>query len=489
LYAKYSYDDSARFKIVSEAEENSSFWKQGVIVSSSPTNNDVITYRKVGGFETDDLGYIIAESIWDLYTRRNVIVTSKVKIIKNEKVSNLSAQDFTIVDTQKLFDPSNVTEISVEQAIFNTKSSVNSLTKKFYSNRRIGAQLQYTHIYTNGQGKLDKTDPNNFTIRLTPGIIDVAGTSIEIPDYIYFADPRVGVKINSGSQLQYTPHFVSNDDGSGSAIYDGVWRVYIDFAGIITIRHELADNGVARYMKQFYAWYDLTAKRCIGKFKVRSNNGTYIEKFSVVNTFDQPAPIDSLHTIFNTLVPDGLVICDGMWHDVTGIDINAYRFDEIPPIGQWGDSWYEETPDYISRFIRGADPTFSGITGGPFVWITNAGNTADYQVSGGEANHSHAMTHDHGSGSLNITSSGAHPGIHDSQYAGTADKTSNVVTVADGGTKVANYDHQHNITLMGGDHAHQASNFSGRTEIVSVETASVNSYPPFRDALICIRKI
>jgi hypothetical protein len=491
LYVRYSYIDSARFKIISESEENSSFWKQTGVVAQSPTNNDIIAYRKVGGFETDSNGYIISESIWDLYTRRDVVVASKIKIIKDEKIKSLSAQDFTVTDVQKLFDTSKVSELSVEDAIFNTKSQINTLSKRFYSNRRIGAQLQFSHLYINTQGRLDRLDPSNLTIRLTPGVIDLPGIQVDIPDYVYLADPRIGIKINSGTQLQYTPRLIQNDDGTGSAIYEGVWRVYIDFMGTITIRHETAEDGVARYSKQYFGWYDTTGKRCIGKFRVKSSNtGMYIEKFSVVNTFDEPAPIDSIHTLYSTLVPDGLVLCDGFWHDVTGVDLNIYRFDEIPPIAEWGDSWYEETPDYVGKFIRGADPTFAEINGGPFIWINNVGNTDDYQLSGGDINHSHPMTHDHGTGSLNIVTSGAHPGGHNLQYNGTADKTSSVTTVPDGaGTKVGNYDHQHNITLMGGDHIHSTSSFSGRTEVVSIETETASSFPPFRDALICIRKI
>lgn len=488
LYVLNSYQDHAHIKVLKADDENLSFWKTTSPSSTSPTGYDLISYRKIGGFKTNSGAEIDEESIWDLYTYQEELVAEKIKVFENGEVRPISAADFTVIDNQDLFSSSG-SELTVEEALFQTRALVNNLNDKFYTNRRFGMNIQFSPVVPDGTS-YTQAPLNAVTLRITPGFIDVLGAQVTKEEMLYLADPSVGFRINDGSNMVYNAQLISEDDGGGTSIYPGVWRIYIDYNGTLILRHELAENGSPRWISHYFGWFDTTGKRCIGKFRVRSNNGNYIERYSVADTFDINAGTNSIHVHYGTLCPDGLLPCDGKWRDIYGIDTDAYDFEELPPPSQWGDSWYEETPDYMHRTIRGADPAFSMITGGPYNPLTNAGGADDYTMLGGSGVHKHSFPHGHGPGTLNVLPSGIHPGDHQVDFNGSTEYIEVDTTVT--GQKVSVYDHEHNMTITGGLHTHANTDFAGKSETLSgsaAETQDTSSWPPYREALICIKKV
>jgi len=486
LYAKHSYKDEAYIKILEEADEGQSFWKTDYQTLASPTGNNLITYRKIGGFKTSFSNEIIISSIWDLSTYKQELTISDIKISENGEIRSIGAADFQINDPQNLFSSSGQ-NLTVEEALFQTRALLNNLNKRFYTNRKFGFNLQFSHIYKNNTTYI-QAPLNSLTLRLTPGFIDVLGTQVSIDKPIYFSSPTQGIKINDGP-LIYNPRIVFENNGSNNILYPGVWRVFVDFNGIFTFRHELSANGLARWIPNYFGWFDTTGKRCIGKFKIRSDDGNYIEKYSITDTFDINAQINSIHIHYGTLCPDGLIPCDGKWHDVTGIDSNAYLFNELPNINVWGDRWFEEAPNYMDKTIKGANITFSQIKAGPFNPLTNAGGADDYTILGGNPEHKHSFPHGHGAGTYNILVSGTHPGEHQVSFNGSTEFIE--VNSIQNGQKVSIYNHNHNLTITGGNHSHSRENFSGKSEILSAgeaDTLNTSSWAPYREALICIKK-
>lgn len=487
LYAKHSYNQAAYIKFVEEADDSASFWKSEYTVTASPTGNNVIAYRKIGGFKTRVNKEIDVESLWDISTYRDELVAGKIKVFENGEPRPIGAADFVVLDPENIFSSSQ--QLTVDEALFQTRSLVNNLNKRFYTNRRFGMNLQFSHVLPSGTSYA-LAPFNALTLRLTPGFIDVLGTQVTKDVYTYFASSSF--KINNGTALVSSPKLVAENDNSGIVIYPGVWSVFIDFNGVITLRHELTENGRARWIPNYFGWFDTTGKRCIGKFKVRNDNGNYIEKFSVTDTFDSNAPTNSMHIHYGTLCPDGLLPCDGKWHDVMGIDSNAYDFEDLPAPTLWGQRWFEETPNYMHKVIRGSHVSFQDITAGPFIPNTGAGGADAYTILGGGDEHLHSFPHGHEPGTYNVLPSGTHPGEHQVNFNGSTQYVE-VNPVASGtGQKVSVYDHVHNMTITGGDHSHSKDNLSGKSEILSSagsNTLNSSSWPSYREALICIKKV
>ena len=489
IYVQYSYNDAAYIKVVKEDDADASFWKTSYTQATSPTGQNLISYRKLGGFKTDSVGAIDEESIWDLYTYRDEIVAGKIKVWKDGESRPISASDFQIIDTENLFSVED--QLTVEEALFQTRALVNNLNNRFYTNRRFGFNLQFAPFQADGTS-LVQAGINAITLRITPGFLDVLGTQVTRNEIAWFDADDFGFRINDSSAFIYDAKLASEDNGSGHVLYPGIWTVYIDFNGQFILRHELAENGRPRWIPHYFGWFDTTGKRALGKFKVKNDNGNYIENFSVTDTFEQNVPTNSIHIHYGTLCPDGLLPCDGKWHDIYGIDQNAYEFDEIPAIANWGESWYVETPNYIHTALRGADPAFNMITSGPYNPITNTGGADDNTLLGGNDTHKHSFPHNHESGTINILPSGIHPGEHQVDFNGSTSYVE-VNTIPTGtGQKVSVYNHTHNMTITGGEHSHAKENFSGNTETLAGDEATtqpVSSWPTYREALVCIKKV
>jgi len=485
IFTRYSDNDSAYIKILKASEEELEYWKSDYPVENSPTGDNIIAYRKLGGFKTSATAEIDVSSLWDLSTYHKEMIADKIKVLDGDEVRALSASDFNVMDSQNLFSGQ---ELTVEEALFQTKALINNLNNKFYTNRKIGVNVQFTHVKSDINGyKLNEL--NDVSIKITPGIIDVLETQITIDDAIFLADPDVGFIINDGASLVYNARLISEDDGSGEVLYPGVWSIFIDFNGQFHIKHEIEEGGRARWKSNYFGWFDSSTKRSIGKFRVVADGGNYIQKFSVTDTFDINAATNSIHIHYGTLCPDGLLPCDGKWHDVNGIDPSTYLFEELPLAANWGDSWYEETPNYIGRTIKGMT-SFDGV-GGPYNPLTNAGGADDYTTLGGSNAHTHEHPHSHDPGVLNILESGAHPGAHDVDFNSGVEYV-NVNTTTEGGVHVAIENHEHNITITGGNHSHQDDSFSGNTDSLSGSAATTDaesSWAPYREAMICIKKV
>jgi len=490
LYVKYSFNDAAQIKIVEEVDDTATFWKTDSVVVGSPTGNNFITCRKIGGFKTTATREIDPESIWDLSTYIDEIAATKIKIFDNGEVRQIGASDFVVEDIDNLFSSSNQT-LTVDNALFQTRVLVNNLNQRFYTNRRFGMNLQFSHILPNGTSYA-LAPINSLTLRLTPGFMDIVGTQVNKNDTIYFSSTTQGIKINSGTSLVYNARLVPEDDLSGRVLYPGVWRIFMDFNGIFTFKHELATDGLPRWIPNYFGWFDLLGKRCIGKFRVRSDGGNYIEKFSVTDTFDINAPTNSIHIHYGTICPDGLLPCDGKWHDVTGIDSNAYNYEDLPAPSLWGQRWFEEAPDYMHKTLRGAHVSMQNIVAGAFNPITGAGGANDYTMLGGLEEHKHSFPHGHTPGTYNVLPSGAHPGDHQVEFNGSTQYVEVNPLPSGTGQKVSVYNHTHNMTITGGDHTHNKDNFSGKSEVLledSADTQSSSSWPSYREALICIKKV
>lgn len=490
LYSQYTYNGSAYIKIIKAEDENKAYWTDTNDQISSPTGKNLVAYRKIGGFATDASNSIVENSIWDLYTYRDELVTNKINILDDGDIRPLAAQDFTIIDSQNLYSSAGQ-ELTVEDALFQTRALVNSLNKRFYTNRKFGFNLQFANIIPNGL-TLVPTAVNDITLRITPGFLDVGGSQIDFKDHIWFSDPEFGFYINDGTDLVYDAKLASEEGETKKVLYPGVWTVFVDVNYQFTLRHEEVENGSARWIPQYYGWFDTKYRRALGKFRVNNNDGNYIEMFSVTDTFEGQIPNNSLHTHYGTICPDGLLPCDGLWHDIYGVDRNSYAFDSLPLIADWGLSWYVETPNYVHTAIRGADPKFEGIASGPHSLVTNLGGADDNTMLGGGEEHVHNFPHEHAAGSLNVVASGVHPN-HEIYFPGTTASVEVRSSIEDEERiKVSLYNHEHDITITAGDHSHSAETFSGQTESLKgsdADTAAAQSWPPYREALICIKKV
>jgi hypothetical protein len=487
LVMKYSYSDKAAFKIVKSSEEGNAFITPVVNVSS-PTGYDLISWRKVGGFTTNASGQIDIASIWDLFTYKAKIVTDKLLISTTTGVRLLNATDIPVIDASNVLNSAGQ-NMSIEGAAIQTRQLIDGLRAQFYTNRKFGFSLRFTHIRPNATG-YELAPDDSLSLFLSSGYLDVAGNLISKNTPVFFNSTTFQAKINGGATVT-APKLASVDNGNKTVLYPGVWRVFVDYMGVVHFIHEQLD--VARWIPAFYGWYSLDQKRCLGKFRVKADRGNYIERFSVTDVHEANTPANEIIVHYGTLVPDGLIPCDGKWHDIYGIDQNAYTWDQLvsaKPNYAWGSSWYEQAPDYTNKVIKGANYPVINVTGGPFNPTTGAGGANDYGNSGGSDAHIHVFEHQHGSGTLNILPSGVHPG-HQVAWNGSGE-TVDVTVVPDGaGQKVSVRNHAHNVVITGGEHTHGSDAFSGMTEKLSGDAAKTDSssnWAPYREAIICIKK-
>jgi hypothetical protein len=500
LYVKYSYNKAGYIKIVSEEDSEKTFWQSEGASLGSPTGNNIISYKKIGGFDTNNNSEIKQDSIWDLYTYRELVVTNNLQIMDNGNIRTLNAKDFDVSDEGHLFNNSSVS-LTVEEAVKQSQSQIRAMSKSSYLNRRAGVNLQFSFVLP-ANGSYSYINMNRLTLRITPGFLDIGLTAIEIEDYIYLASSTQFIYINNSTGTISNPVFsqFKTAENVNSSIYPGIWRVFLDSKKNITLKEE-SEGGGAFY--QYKGWYDKTGeKRCIGKFRVsKTSNSIFIEKLSVVNTFDISAPIDSIHLINSVLVPDGLLLCDGRWWDVTGQDLNSYNFNSEnelyrpPPITAWKTSWYEETPNYIDKMLRGFDTKF-GIEPIEYKTALNEGNNEDYLKKGGSEEHTH--THEHYHNATGIIIPDNIDGVHDHSFSTTGTTSVRVPTTTDeiNGKLVSIAEHSHNFMPDMGKHGH--SKIQGTTaqpfedderHTSSVSTSPSNFVPSYRNVLICIKKI
>ncbi len=490
LMHNFSYGDNAYCKIISSADQTKTYWKEIADNPLSPTGNEVISYRKIGGFKTDSNGEIIEDSIWDLFTYREEVTVEKINKYEDGVVREINASDINIVNDQQIFNATDV-----EGAIQESRFLLNSIQEQFYTNKRIGANLKFSPFKIDTSGDLIQTAINELTLMISSGYIDVLGTQKVIDDNVFLNSSTLPISVNDATPVTGVTL------GSGTNKLDaGIWRVYLDASnsitsGNITIKKDTVER--PRFRPENYGWFDSLGNRCIGKFKVRDDNGFYIEKMSVTDTFDQNVPPNTIHIHHGTLVPDGLLLCDGKWHDVIGIDNNVYSTwsDLVAAVGMdWGDSWYEETPNLMDTFLKMPPLSYINMnTGQNFTLPTGGaesnGGSADCGRTGGANTHIHEFPHQHGTGNINIISSGAHPQQHSVAFSGTTDSVT-VETVPSGST-VSVEEHTHNMIISGGNHNHPTESVQGNTERLEdadAETDSASSLPPYKEMLFCIKK-
>lgn len=490
LMHNFTAGDSAHIKIIKAEDLSKDFWKTIAENPLSPTGYEVIAYRQIGGFQTGLDKKIIPTSTWDLFTYRDEISTEKINIIESGHVREMDATDIKIKNEQGLFNANNI-----ESAAGETRILLDNIRSQFYTNRRIGVNLRFTPFKKTSTGGYAQTLINELTLFISAGVIDVFGTQKTFSDDLFLNKEGLQMRVNDSGPVSGVYL------GTGSNRLDeGVWRVFLDPTtlteqGNIIFKKESFERPV--YDPITYGWFDLQGNRCIGKFRVKKDNGYYIEKMSVTDTFDQNTPPNTIHIHHGTLVPDGLLLCDGKWHDIKGIDTNSYTWQElVDQVGyDWGESWYEETPDMFDRFIK--MPPVENInmnSAKNFIIPTGdgsvSGSSADTGRSAGSKSHSHLHPHSHGKGTLNIIPGfGSHP-HNEITYSGTLSEVVNVETVAVG-TSVAKEEHQHNLIISGGTHSHPNNSFQGETERIEDEesrTEFESSEPPYKEFLICIKK-
>ena len=137
-------------------------------------------------------------------------------------------------------------------------------------------------------------------------------------------------------------------------------------------------------------------------------------------------------------------------------------------------------------------------TGQNFMFPTSSnepvrGGSADTGATGGANTHIHSFPHSHGTGNINIISSGEHPQQHTITFSGDTDSMNVNIDGPAGGSLVdlSIKEHTHNMIIGGGRHNHPAESFQGNTERLEnedAETQEASSLPPFKDVLICIKK-
>jgi len=527
LYNTIGLGDYCQIKIVSEYddENNTSSWKQGIADLSSPTGSKVIAIRKIGGFRTTIDRSIDPDSLWDLTTYNKEIITQKYKILDNTGVRDFVASDISIKD-----EAGNFVSTDVEGALADVKVSVNQLYEDmYYTDERSGVELEYS-IFTKVNGAIQPIDLNNnsllLPLRITPGYINVDGKRITISSPIYLGDKSNKMKINNCPtlvdqiQLGSAPGNPYSDSPS-TTIYPGLWRVYINSNGEIIFR-ESDLYGAPKFINDQArrGWYSIIDNsRCIGKFRVRADGQMYVEKMSVVNTFDTNVPKNSIHIIHGTVCPDGLFLCDGKWHDITGNSPNVYDNMPAPSGIEWQNNWWVQTPNMYNRQIKMFDESsFSVISNmtveksvaqPPFKWQAISGNTNFVAIVsgssescgsiGGNTQHSHSISHKHassGSGwDLRITASPESNHGHELDSFST-NQTTNTTQLGQAiqyngaGTPLnvtlSSHIHTGSIASQRGQHGH--TSFSGQTsEPTSLDSGTTSSFAPYKEFLICIK--
>jgi len=491
-YTKSQYD-YATIKLVRNNQTDIS-WQSGGSDPSSPTGLKVISYRVIGGFKTDALKQIIVDSIWDLSTMKAEIVAQKVKIYRpGVGISQLQANDLPILDQQGLFPNEN----NVEGALANVKGLLENLRDDTYVDNRFGIRLLYSPVKMQN-GVLTACLSSEVTLKVTAGYIDVFGTRVKLPSDIYFASSLTQLRVSDGTWMTgITLGQQSIDMKNKIFAYTSqslIWRLYITDSGKLYVKNTGDPGGVPVWSAQFGGWYDTTTGggRCIGKFQVSLSGGTYfIDKMSITDTYDEKLPTNSVLVFHGMFCPDGLIPCDGQWHDISGQDQNVYP--AMPAYSLWtGEKWYEEVPDMRDRGPKGAPLSeIRNTYGSGFTPSTGRGGSIDCgaQTDSTISTHTHSLAHDHGTGDINIDSSGPHTS-HAVTWTGTS-STDFPVIVNPSNSRSAGYDHTHNILISGGAHAHSKTDFLGRTERLtedSAKTTEASSWSPYKEFLFCIKK-
>ncbi len=501
-YEIYAYHtkltpNTCLIKILRKNQTDSS-WKTVIDDPTSPTGKRVIAYRLLGGFKTDASRQIIEDSIWDLATMKTEIISQKYKIYKEGVgISTLGALDVPILDANKLFPNEN----NVEGALSDVKGLLENLRKDVYVDNRFGVRLLYSQ-YKKLSGQLAPCLPGELTLKITAGSIDVYGTRVKIPSDIFLATntilvgvsqspPQTGVTLgpdNSPTDFTLRNKVFVNPDGSSL-----VWRVFLTQSGQIYLKNPSDKGGMPTWSSNLGGWYDLDpngAGRCIGKFQASLSGSYYIDKMSVTETYDQNMPTNTIISYHGLIAPDGLLPCDGKWHDINGIDPNSY--DIMPTLDKWVDGrWYEETPNMLDRTLKMSANPYISNTGGPFFSGTNSGGSKDAGLFNSITSkyHSHTLEHDHGAGTIRISDSGQHA-THTVEFSGTAFPEFQAVQ-STAGSHAAAFNHTHNLLVSGGKHTHPSDSFVGRTELITGTAATssqASSWAPYKEILFCIKK-
>lgn len=497
LYHRYMYGDIAHIKIINSVYDiatGDGSWKRMGVNAVSPSGYNVISYRKIGGFQTDTNGHIIEETVWDLSTYRTELTVEKLKIDTSGIVEEIEAKHIPI---QSVSGDVQFNAGDVQAALVENRSVLNTLSSSFYTNRRGSFNLRFAFgRKATPQSSLVPLSANQISLVISAGYIDVAGSEVVFENDVYLANDEVEINVNDGDwydDITLGAQLV-NSSGHDKKIYAGIWRVFIDEVGRILVKEQGEDAPV--WIKDRAGWYDpVNGSRCIGKFRV-SNAGAvyYIDKMSVTETLDFDPPVGTLFHFHGTLCPDGLLPCDGKWHDVTGIDQDAYTLANLPDISLWGDSWYEETPDLMNegRTLRSGIQHPVNNSGGQFDISTGQGGSIDVGAENGSEEHFHLFEHNHGKGTLAIIASGEHQHSGDIQVAAAGVDQQVQVDPVVSGTAVTTGGHIHAITTsLSGEHLHSNDEFQGSTSTItgqSAQTDANSSWPPYKEVLICIKK-
>lgn len=501
LYHRYDYGDRAALKIINsiyDSDDSVTGWSKSGINTISPSGYNVISTRKIGGFRTTSSGQIDSVTLWDLSTYRYELTVDNLKIINNGVVEEFEAKhvpiDSTVGNVQFSSD-------NVQDALVETREFLNELSSSFYTNRRGGVQLRYAFgRRTSPAANPIALNTNEISLMITSGFVDVSGGEIKIENDIFLANPDVEISINDGAWMTGRTLGPPQTDGSGNdlKIYAGVWRLFIDELGRILVKEQqinLPNNSPIVWNSSNSYWQDpVNGARCIGKFSVGFSGSTYyIDKMSITDSLDINPPIGTLFTFHGTMCPDGLLPCDGRWHDVTGRDTDSYTLLNLPAMSTWGQSWYEETPNLMGKTLKMSPTSTQTNSGGKFDITTGAGGSIDVGLEGGDDDHYHSYPHSHDKGTLSIVQSGEHN--HPTGDFTVDPPTSSEVVQVDtvpSGTGVASGGHVHQTLITNsGEHVHSNGEFQGNTGQTSgtaANTQTASSWPPYKEVLICIKK-
>jgi hypothetical protein len=526
LYWLNSYGNYAHFKIVRTTDDttNTNYWKQGGTSTTdtgvditSPSGYKLIAMRLVGGFRTtaDAIPKIDPTSVWDVSTFHTEVASETYKVFDTtqSKTRILQASDIPITDSAGIYNSTDS-----EGALQEAKQKINQLNQDLYNNQdRFGVELKFSLLkyIPNGLPLLQPTLTNELSIKITAGFINVVETRVTIDSNpnnsdpnpnihdIYLATPNFPLWINNNTTAITTGVVLGTRDVTGnSRLYPDVWRVYVSQNGQIHLKDSTT---VPKYSSTYHGWYDmLTASRCIGKFKVTNNGGYYIEKMSVTNTYDENIPPNVVIIVHGTMCPDGMLPCDGLWHDINGYNVNSYPGMPLlssisDPYWQAG-SWWEEAPNMWGRTVKmigqanGIPPTLP-ISTNMFAYdtltgIVTAGGSAETGASSGSDIHVHTYSHTHTGGSLTTSDPGTHTHSANDVHQQVPD-TGDIFQVASStGIFVAGSLHTHPYeTVTGGGHSHIFSSSSGYTDPPTpLMTDSTSSWAPYKEFLFCIKK-
>jgi len=488
LYYHVSYGDYAQIKIMESTE---TAWLTTPADPASPSGYKLISYRKLGGFKTDSDGFIIENSVWDIYIFQNEIVVETLKKSDNDEIRLFDATDLPIRDISE-----NLQSDNVEDALEEIKIKVDQLENDLYTNNRFGFSLKFSPLKKSGSNLISCVT-NDLTLKITAGYIDVYGYRVKLEEDIYLAS-TIGLLVNNlpariPAALTYLGPEANNVIYDNSTGGEGtIWRIYVDIIGNLYIKEHAISKPKYYNEGKLKGWYDVSTgagMRCIGKFKVRRGAVTYIEKMSVIDTFELEAVTNSIWAFHSNIAPDGLVACDGLWHDINGYDQNTYN--AMPELSQWqAGSWYEETPNLWERMLK--MPAQNEFFGNPFTLDSGrhviAGGSAEAGEIGGSSTHTHIIDHDHNVGNLHISASGEH--THTVQFPGTVSEVLWVTPNQAGiGSQVTTETHDHTMVIIGGEHVHAADDFVGNVEQLSAyPSGATNSWPAYKEILYCIKK-